>query len=67
MTVKELERRKSIKKTSKKKDDEEPREPRLYDTLPNQFEDENGDVPEFVNGTLDRIRRNTKNLIGQVW
>ena len=68
-TVAEVERikRNRIKEKLKKNSRTEEKAPRYYDVLPNQFEDKDGNVPDYANPALDRIRRLNRNLIAQIW
>ena len=68
-TVAEVERikRNRIKEKLRGNARTEEKAPRYYDVLPNQFEDEDGNVPEYANPALDRIRALNRNLIAQIW
>jgi hypothetical protein len=68
-TVAEVERikRNRMKEKMRGNAKTEEKAPRYYDVLPNQFEDEDGNVPEYANPALDRIRALNRNLIAQIW
>ena len=68
-TVAEVERikRNRMKEKMRGNAKTEEKAPRYYDVLPNQFEDEDGHVPEYANPALDRIRALNRNLIAQIW